>query len=163
MWHKRVRCHHVESDILKRGPGAKHPGRWEIAEHQIPSIKALFKTNTKSHEQSHRASGQEQKVIRRKHIIQPRPVVNGMERMCQRHGNDQTPTLLFEPKTYMSNYRRMGASRIWSLTQNFTCVFYIYPNNFKDMIKNVYFFFAKITVLPCHTQEYTMFQATDFI
>ena len=27
----------------------KHPGRWEIAEHQIPSIKVLFKTNTKSH------------------------------------------------------------------------------------------------------------------
>ena len=30
--------------------GQKHPGRWEIAEHQIPSIKVLFKTNTKSHE-----------------------------------------------------------------------------------------------------------------
>ena len=26
----------------------------------------------------------------------PRPVVNRMERMCQRHGSDQTPTLLFE-------------------------------------------------------------------
>ena len=29
----------------------KHPGRWDIAEHQIPSIKVLFKTNTKKHEQ----------------------------------------------------------------------------------------------------------------
>ena len=27
----------------------KHPGRWEIAEHQIPNIKKLFKTNTKGH------------------------------------------------------------------------------------------------------------------
>ena len=27
----------------------KHPGRWGIVEHQIPSIKMLFKTNTKSH------------------------------------------------------------------------------------------------------------------
>ena len=25
----------------------KHPGRWGIAEHQIPSIKVLFKTNAK--------------------------------------------------------------------------------------------------------------------
>ena len=29
--------------------GQKHPGRWGIVEHQIPSIKVLFKTNTKSH------------------------------------------------------------------------------------------------------------------
>ena len=27
----------------------KHPGRWGIVEHQIPSIKVLFKTNTKGH------------------------------------------------------------------------------------------------------------------
>ena len=39
----------VESDILKEGSGTKHPGRWGIVEHQIPSIKMLFKTNTKSH------------------------------------------------------------------------------------------------------------------
>ena len=32
----------------------------------------------------------------------PRPVVNGMERMCQRHGSDQTPTLLFESQNYVS-------------------------------------------------------------
>ena len=49
MWHKGVRWHHVESDIIKEGPGAKHPERWEIAEHHIPSIKMLFKTNAKSH------------------------------------------------------------------------------------------------------------------
>ena len=28
--------------------GQKHPGRWGMVEHQIPSIK-MFKTNTKSH------------------------------------------------------------------------------------------------------------------
>ena len=27
----------------------KHPGRWEIAECQMPSIEMLFKTNTKGH------------------------------------------------------------------------------------------------------------------
>ena len=44
-----VQWYHVESDILKEGPGAKHPRRWEIAERQIPGVKMLFKTNTKSH------------------------------------------------------------------------------------------------------------------
>ena len=33
----------------KKVQGQKHPGRWGIVEHQIPSIKMLFKTNTKSH------------------------------------------------------------------------------------------------------------------
>ena len=32
----------------------------------------------------------------------PRPVVNGMERLCQRHGSDQTPTLPFESKNHVS-------------------------------------------------------------
>ena len=50
MWHKGVWWHRVESDILKESPGTKkHPGRWEIVEHKIPSIKVLFKTNAKSH------------------------------------------------------------------------------------------------------------------
>ena len=29
--------------------GQKHPGRWETAEHQIPSLKMLFETKTKGH------------------------------------------------------------------------------------------------------------------
>ena len=33
----------------KKVQGQKHPGRWGIVEHQIPSIKGSFKTNTKSH------------------------------------------------------------------------------------------------------------------
>ena len=49
MWNKRVQWHHAESNILKEGPGTKHPGRWGIVEHRIPSIKVLFKTNTKNH------------------------------------------------------------------------------------------------------------------
>ena len=32
----------------------------------------------------------------------PRPVVNGMERMCQRHGSDQIPTLLLESNNHVS-------------------------------------------------------------
>ena len=33
----------------KKVQGPKHPGRWGIVEHQIPSIKVSFKTNTQSH------------------------------------------------------------------------------------------------------------------
>ena len=33
----------------KKVQGQKHPGRWGIVEHQIPSIKVLYKTNAKSH------------------------------------------------------------------------------------------------------------------
>ena len=47
MWHKGVKWHHVE--FWKKVQGQKHPGRWGIVEHQIPSIKVLFKTNAKSH------------------------------------------------------------------------------------------------------------------
>ena len=35
MWYKGTRSYHVESDILKEGPGTK-----------TPSVKMLFKTNT---------------------------------------------------------------------------------------------------------------------
>ena len=49
MWHTGVRWHHVESDILKEGPGTETSWRWGIVEHQIPSIKVLSKTNAKSH------------------------------------------------------------------------------------------------------------------
>ena len=33
----------------KKVQGQKHPGRWGIVEHQIPSINVLFKTNAKGH------------------------------------------------------------------------------------------------------------------
>ena len=33
----------------KKVQGQKHPGRWGVVEHQIPSTKVFFKTNTKSH------------------------------------------------------------------------------------------------------------------
>ena len=39
----------LNSIFWKRVQGQKHPGRWGIVEHQIPSIKVLFKTNSKSH------------------------------------------------------------------------------------------------------------------
>ena len=113
----------------KKVRGQKHPGKWGIVEHQIPSIKVLFKTDTKSHKHPgikllsesktqlvkqrkqdsykrayiyiyiyyHRASGREQRSSGgntssnpRVSAPVPRPVVNGMERMCQRHGSDQT-------------------------------------------------------------------------
>ena len=33
----------------KKVQGQKHPGRWEIAECKIPSVKMLFKMNTNGH------------------------------------------------------------------------------------------------------------------
>ena len=35
--------------IWKNVQGQKHPGKWEIAERQMPSVKMLFKTNTKGY------------------------------------------------------------------------------------------------------------------
>ena len=49
MWHKGVRWYHVESDIQKECPGAKYPGRWDIAERKIPSVKMLSKRNSSGH------------------------------------------------------------------------------------------------------------------
>ena len=122
MWHEGVRWHHVESDILKEGQGQKHPGMWGIVEHQIPSIKVLFKTNAKSHKHLGikllSSESKTQLVNQRKQnsytyiytctellgenkghqeethhppqvsALVPRPVVNGIERMCRRHGSD---------------------------------------------------------------------------
>ena len=39
----------VNPIFWKKVQGQKHPGRWEIVEHRIPSINVLFKTNAKSH------------------------------------------------------------------------------------------------------------------
>ena len=51
-----ARCYMKGSDgtmlnpiFWKKIQAQKHPGRWGIVEHQIPSIKVLFKTNAKSH------------------------------------------------------------------------------------------------------------------
>ena len=35
--------------FCKKVQGQKHPGRWGIVEHQIPSIKVIFKINAKGH------------------------------------------------------------------------------------------------------------------
>ena len=57
----------------------------------------------------HWASGREQRssggnTSSNPHVSAPvpRPVVNGIERMCQRPLSDQTPTLLFESKNHVS-------------------------------------------------------------
>ena len=41
-------CTVLNPIFSKKVQGQKHPGRWGIVEHQISSIKMLFKTNTKS-------------------------------------------------------------------------------------------------------------------
>ena len=38
--------------LSKKVQGQKHPGRWGIVEHQIPSIKVLYKKNNKGHKHS---------------------------------------------------------------------------------------------------------------
>ena len=82
------------------------------------------------------------------------------------------PMMVWITDTYMSNSPRMGASRIWSLTQNFSCVFCIYPNSnpsywklvqkqdnctidqlsrifsFEDIIKNVSNYWVKLLFCP---------------
>ena len=166
----------------KNVQGQKHPGRWGIVEHQIPSIKVLFKTNTKGHKhpsirllsksKTQLVNQRKQKVafspgtahspeiqsyrtwwgaaspilndtpvvytsynrthIRNAHTytyiyintelldgnqghrntssnpqvsaLVPRPVVIAMERMWQRHGSDQTPTLQFEADVFQTTY-----------------------------------------------------------
>ena len=35
--------------LWKKVHGQKYPGMWEIAEHEVPSVKMLFKTNTDGH------------------------------------------------------------------------------------------------------------------
>ena len=139
-----VRCDIKGSDgtmlnpiFWKKVHGQKHPGGWGIVEHQIPSIKVLFKTNAKSHKHpcikllsserktqlvnqrkqnsyrrayiyisiyisiyiyiyiyiyQHRASGRDQRssggnTSSNPQVFAPvpRPLVNVMERMCQRH------------------------------------------------------------------------------
>ena len=179
MWHEGSVSTVLNSIFSKKVQGQKHPGRWGIVEHQIPSIKMLFKTNTKSHKHpsirflskcktqlvnqknpksgiqprnrallyrtwwgaaspilnetpvvymtynrtpirnvhtyiyihiyQHRASGWEPRSSGgntssnpQVSALVPRPIVNGMERMCQRHGSDQTPTFLFESKNHVS-------------------------------------------------------------
>ena len=49
MWHKGAVSTVLNPIFPKKVQGQKHPGRWGIVVHQIPSIKVLFKTNTKGH------------------------------------------------------------------------------------------------------------------
>ena len=75
----------------KKVPGQAQPGWWEIAEHHVPSIKVLFKTNTKSNKHpSSRLFIREQDTIgkpkKTKSGIQPRgaasPVLNDTPVVC---------------------------------------------------------------------------------
>ena len=120
-----VRCDIKGSDgtmlnpiFRKKVHGQKHPGVWRIVEHQIPSIKVLFKTNAKSHKHpgikllssesktqvvnkrkrnSYRRAyiylltqsyWTGPKVIRRKHIIQPTGFGACYSTCCQWDGED---------------------------------------------------------------------------
>ena len=49
MWHKGSVSTVLNPIFSKKVQGQKHPGRWGIVEHQIPSIKVLSKTNNKGH------------------------------------------------------------------------------------------------------------------
>ena len=57
--------------------GQKHPGRWEIVEQQIPSIKVLFKINAKNHSQ---ASWYQTIIIREQDTIgKPKKIKSGIQ------------------------------------------------------------------------------------
>ena len=43
MWHKGVRWHHVESDIMKEGPWTETSWRWGIVEHKYLVLKCCLK------------------------------------------------------------------------------------------------------------------------
>ena len=52
MWYRGSDGTMLNPIFWKKVQGQKHPGRWGIVEHQIPSIKVVLKTNAKSHKHS---------------------------------------------------------------------------------------------------------------
>ena len=102
----------------KKVQGQKHPGRWGIVEHQIPSIKVLLRTNVKSHKHPSikllSVNQRKQNLYRRAYIY----IYMNTELLDGNKGHqeethqatdmfrdlflDQTPTLLFESKNHVS-------------------------------------------------------------
>ena len=130
MWHKGVRCHHVEADTLKR----RSRGKNILGGERLQNTKYLgpkcYLKQTKSHKHpSIRLFIREQHTLHKSkkpkrgmklllYVVYicpvtssnpqvsapvPRPVVNGMERMCQRHGSVQPPVLLFQSQNSFVN------------------------------------------------------------
>ena len=100
----------------KKFQGQTHPGRWGIVEHQIPSIKVLFKTNTKGH----------------KH-----PSIRLISKSTTQVVNQRKQKVVFSPGTAHSP--EIQSYRTWwgatSLILNDTPVVYIYvllQNSYKE-------------------------------
>ena len=111
----------------KKVQGQKHPRRWEIAEHQRPSIKVLFKTNTKSHEHpSIRLFFRVQDTIGKP---------NKTKKMAFNPGTAHSPEIQF--------YRMWWGAA--SLILNVTPVVCIYTSYNKTHIRNVYIYMYILT------------------
>ena len=103
----------------KKVQGQKHPGRWGIVEHQIPSIKVLFKTNTKGHK---------------------RPCIRLLSKSKTQLVNQRKQKVAFSPGTAHSP--EIQSYRTWwgaaSPILNDTPVVYIYTSYNRTHIRNAY-------------------------
>ena len=99
----------------------KHPGRWGIVEHQIPSIKVLFKTNTKGH----------------KH-----PSIRLLSKSKTQLVNQRKQKVAFSPETTHSP--EIQSYRTWwgaaSPIPKYTPVVYIYTSYNRTHIRNAYIY-----------------------
>ena len=102
----------------KKVQGQKHPGRRGIVEHQIPSIKVLFKTNTKGH----------------KH-----PSIRHLSRSKTQLVNQRKQKVAFSPGTAHSP--EIQSYRMWwgaaSPILNDTTVVYVYIYIYIIITKNI--------------------------
>ena len=105
----------------KKVQGQKHPGRWGIVEHQIPSIKVLFKTNTKGH----------------KH-----PSIRLLSKSKTQLVNQRKQKVAFSPGT--AHFPEIQSYRTWwgaaSPILNDTPVVCIYTSYNRTHIRNVYIY-----------------------
>ena len=107
----------------KKVQGQKRPGRWGIVEHQIPSIKVLFKTNTKGHKHPSirlLSKSKTQLVNRRKQKVAFRP------------GTAHSPEI--------QSYRKWWGAASPILNDTPVVYIYIYISPITELIRNAYIY-----------------------
>ena len=104
----------------KKVQGQKHPGTWEIAERQIPSVKMLYETNTKGHKHpSIRLF-----IIEQDTIGKPKKTESGIQ-----HRNHVVP------KTSPIDCDGVQRHQYWT-----TLLVYVYMSYNRTPIKNAYIY-----------------------
>ena len=110
----------------KKVQGQKHPGRWDIAEPQIPSVKMLFKINAKGHKHpSIRLF-----IIEQDTIGKPKKTKSGIQ-----HGNRALPK---------SQSYRLWWGAASPILNNTPCVC-IYTSYNRTCLKNAYLYIYILT------------------